>query len=62
MFELLVGDGEVYSQPDRSHVVVLDPDAGRRHRGGCSCNFGHTSPFWSCLLIPLIFLRRKMNA
>ncbi|MBT3224235.1 MAG: hypothetical protein HN348_34640, partial [Proteobacteria bacterium] len=40
VFELMVGNGEVFSQPDRSHVVVLDPDAGRRHRGSCSCNFG----------------------
>jgi hypothetical protein len=39
VFELVVGDGETWSEPTRSYVVVLDPGAGERYLG-CGCNGG----------------------
>jgi spore germination protein YaaH len=38
VFELIVGDGTSFSIPDRSYVVVLDPDAGERHADGKGCD------------------------
>lgn len=59
-FELVVGDGDVFSAPDRSYVVVLDPAAGQRHEAatGCGCATGGPAG-WVGLLAGLLALRRR---
>ncbi len=36
-FELQVGDGDEWSRPATSWVVVVDPGLPQRHDGGCGC-------------------------
>ncbi|MBX2797656.1 MAG: hypothetical protein KTR31_08315 [Myxococcales bacterium] len=56
VFDLEVGDGTIWSEPVRSHVVVIDPDAARRHNAGCGCADGGAWPVWSWL--PALLLLR----
>jgi hypothetical protein len=48
-FELRVGDGETFSAPVKSYVVVIDPAAGERHaeQGGCGCATGAPTSAWA---------------
>lgn len=57
VFELIVGDGERWSEPARSHVVVVDPDAARRHRHGCE----HQGGFVAIWPLILLLIRRRPN-
>ncbi|MBW1880622.1 MAG: hypothetical protein JRJ84_19880 [Deltaproteobacteria bacterium] len=56
VFELVVGDGESWSAPVRSYVVVLDPAAGRRYR---NCATGPAAPPWIALIALTLLLRRR---
>jgi MYXO-CTERM domain-containing protein len=56
VFELVVGDGEAWSAPVRSYVVVLDPAAGRRFR---NCATGPAAPAWLALLALAALIRRR---
>jgi len=59
VFELVVGDGESWSAPARSYVVVLDPAAGRRYR---NCATGPATPSWIALIGLVALLRRRRAA
>ena len=58
VFDLWVGDGERWSAPARSYVVVVDRNAGRRHAIGCTTL--PSGAAWLALL-PLVALRRRRD-
>jgi len=59
-FELIVTSLEGETATDRAYVVVLDPGAGRRFRGGCGCRGVGSSLSWLGLVpIAALALRRR---
>jgi hypothetical protein len=56
-FELVVGDGVEVSESARTHIVVLDPNAGQRH-AACGCT-SSSAPIWLFWMAPLWLLRRR---
>ena len=58
VFELSVGDGETWSEPARSYVVVLDPAAGERYLA-CGCQTGAVGGFALAPLLALVLRRRR---
>jgi len=61
VFELVVGDGTVWSAPARSYVIVIDKDGGRRHLARpCGCSQS-TLPSWIFLFIPLVLSMRRFE-
>jgi spore germination protein YaaH len=59
VFELTVGDGTVTSFPAKSYVIVIDRDAGRRHRvTACGCQ-GAPAVGWLWLIGVLALFRRR---
>jgi hypothetical protein len=63
-FELEVGDGEGWSAPATSWVVVIDPDLARRHAGGCGCAglSGPASGGWAVGAVALAALARRRGS
>ncbi len=57
VFALRVGDGERWSAPARSHVVVLDPGYGSRY--GCGCDANGTRNGLALPLVALLIARRR---
>ena len=60
-FDLEVGAAGVFSEPDRSYVVVIDRDAGRAHdAGGCGCGAGvPLAGWWPLAVVALVRRRRR---
>jgi spore germination protein YaaH len=59
VFALRVGDGEAWSAPDRTHVVVLDRRVGR-HYAGCGWPGPPVAGWWlAALAAPLVGRRRR---
>ena len=58
VFQLVVGDGEQWSEPAYSYVAVLDPSIASK---GCGCSTSSTRSMglWLTLVPVMLWLRRK---
>ncbi|MBN2798225.1 MAG: hypothetical protein JXX28_03695 [Deltaproteobacteria bacterium] len=59
-FDLWVGDGERWSEPDRSYVVVVDRSAGPYSPAGCAT--GGLPPLGMLSALALLLARRRRTA
>jgi spore germination protein YaaH len=57
-FELVVGDGDSWSEPARSFVVVIDPAMPQRGRSSCGCQSGLAGGSSGALLLVMLLRRR----